>query len=87
MQCDTIKCLPICCIRKNIGEELNLVIWRIETKSPIFYLTNIFCTHLIQNLFQWQCMAVVQIKQSLVKYLALMSSASNTVSNSEHVSI
>ena len=39
-------------IRKNIGEELNLAIWRIE---PIFYLANIFCTHLIQNLFQWHC--------------------------------
>ena len=38
------------CIRKNIGEELNLVNWRIKIKSPIFYLANVFCTRLTQNL-------------------------------------
>ena len=37
-------------IRKNIGEELNLANWRIKIKSPIFYLANVFCTHLTQNL-------------------------------------
>ena len=36
--------------KKNIGEELNLANWRIEIKSPIFYLANIFCTRLTQNL-------------------------------------
>ena len=39
-----------CCIRKNIGEELNLANWRIKIKSPIFYLANLFCTRLTQNL-------------------------------------
>ena len=37
-------------IRKNIGEKLNLANWRIKIKSPIFYLANLFCTHLTQNL-------------------------------------
>ena len=37
-------------IRKNIGEELNLVNWRIKIKSPIFYLANVFCSRLTQNL-------------------------------------
>ena len=37
-------------IRKNIGEELNLANWRIKIKSPIFYLANLFCTRLTQNL-------------------------------------
>ena len=37
-------------IRKNIGEELNLANWRIKIKSPIFYLANVFCTRLTQNL-------------------------------------
>ena len=37
-------------IRKNIGEELNLAIWRIKTKLPIFHLANITCTRLTQNL-------------------------------------
>ena len=72
-------------IRKNIGEELNLAIWRAKTKSPIFHLTNIFCTHLTQNLAHNLSMAVVQIEQSLVKYFASMSSASNEASNTfEH---
>ena len=65
-------------IRKNIGKELNLAIWQTTTKSPIFHLPNIFCTHLIQNLTHDLSVALVQIKQSLVKYLASMSSASNT---------
>ena len=34
----------------KIGEELNLANWRIKTKSPIFYLANLFCTCLTQNL-------------------------------------
>ena len=37
-------------VRKNIGKELNLVIWRIKTKSPTFHLANIICTRLTQNL-------------------------------------
>ena len=41
---------PIYRIRKNIGEELNLANWRIKMKSPIFYLANVFCTRLTQNL-------------------------------------
>ena len=49
------SCKDIYRIRKNIGKELNLAIWRIKTKSPIFHLANIFCTRLIQNLFQWHC--------------------------------
>ena len=36
--------------RKNIGKELNLANWRIKIKSPIFYLANLFYTHLTQNL-------------------------------------
>ena len=34
---------------KNIGVELNLANWRIKIKSPIFYLANVFCTRLTQN--------------------------------------
>ena len=64
-------------IRKNIGEELNLAIWRTKTKSPIFDLANIFCTHLVQNFAHDLSVALVQIEQSLVKHLAPMSSASN----------
>ena len=37
-------------IRKNIGEELNLANWQIKIKWPIFYLANLFCTRLTQNL-------------------------------------
>ena len=44
------KVFSIYRIRKNIGEELNLAIWRTKTKLPIFHLANIFCTRLIQNL-------------------------------------
>ena len=29
--------------------ELNLADWRIKIKSPTFYLANVFCTRLTQN--------------------------------------
>ena len=63
---------------KIFGKELNLPTWQTKTKSPIFHLANVFCTHLTQNLAHDLYWAVVQIEQSLVKYLTSMSSASNT---------
>ena len=74
-------------IRKNIGEEVNLAIWQTKTKSPIFNLANIFCTRLTQNFIHDLSVAVVQIEQSLVKYLASMSSASNTFEQQTRVHI
>ena len=55
-----------------------MAIWRTKTKSPIFHLTNIFCTRLTQNFAHNLSVAVVQMEQSLVKYLASISSAPNT---------
>ena len=53
-------------IRKNIGKELNLVNWRIKIKSPIFYLANVFCTRLTQNLARDPlAVAMIQVEQSL----------------------
>ena len=59
-----------------------MAIWQTKTKSPIFHLANIFYTRLTQNLAHDLSVAVVQIEQSLVKYLASMSSAFNVASNS-----
>ena len=47
--------------KKNIGEKLNLVIWRIKIKSTIVYLANIFCTLSTQNLPHDPSVAVVQV--------------------------
>ena len=75
----------IYCIRKNIGEELNLAIWQIKTKSPIFHFANIFNTRLIQNLAHDLSVALVQIEQSLVKYLHCGPCLQLLIlSNSEH---
>ena len=72
-------------IRKNIGEELNLAIWRIKTKSPIFHFANIFNTRLIQNFAHDLSVALVQIEQSLVKYLHWRPCLQLLIlSNSEH---
>ena len=61
--------------------------WRIKIKSPIFYLANLFCTRLTQNLARDpSAVAVIQVEQSLkntwrpcVQLIIL--------SNSEHVFI
>ena len=49
------------------------MIWQIKIKSPIFHLANIFCTRLTQNLNHDPSVAVVQIEQSLIKYLVSMN--------------
>ena len=60
------KCVANYRIRKNIGEKLNLANWRIKIKSPIFYLANVFCTCLTQNLARDpSAVAMIQVEQSL----------------------
>ena len=40
--------------------------WRIKIKSPIFYLVNVFCTRLTQNLTRDpSAVAMIQVEQSL----------------------
>ena len=74
-------------IGKNIGEELNLANWRIKIKLPIFYLANLFCILLTQNLARdTSAVAVIQVEQSHKNTwrpcLQLL-----ILSNSEHVFI
>ena len=64
-----------------------MAIWQTKTKLPIFHLANIFCTRLTQNLAHDPSVGVVQIEQSLVKYLESLSSASNTFEQQTRVHI
>ena len=48
------KCHPLqtpCCIRTNIGEELNLTNWQITIQSPNTNLANIFKYHITRDTF------------------------------------